>query len=76
MFLGEDLPAWLLLALGAAMAAGNLAALLRRPRRLPARPSQQRESEGLDRPPLIRSLVFIAAGVAAALWALATLVAR
>ena len=68
MFLGEDLLAWLLLALGGAMAAGNLMALLRPPR-------QRRDESDLERAPLLRSVILIVAGLAAAFWALATLIA-
>jgi hypothetical protein len=66
MFLGEDLLAWLVLALGAAMAAGSLMALVRPP---------ERASEGeLATAPLGRSVVMIVVGTVAALWALASLV--
>jgi len=67
MFLGEDLLAYLVLALGAAMAVGSVAALVR--------PPETRQEGDLDRPPLARSLAFAAVGAAAALWALASLVA-
>jgi hypothetical protein len=67
MFLGEDLLAWLVLALGAAMAAGSLMALVRPP-------DAPRDGE-LARAPLGRSLVMIAVGTIAAVWALASLVA-
>lgn len=66
MFLGEDILAWLVLALGASMAAGNLMALLR------PRP-QRRDPEDLERAPLGRSLLYIAVGSVAAVWALASL---
>ena len=66
MFLGEDLLAWLVLALGAAMAAGNLAALLR------PRPGQ-RDPTDLERAPLGRSILYIVVGSVAALWAVASL---
>ncbi len=66
MFLGEDLLAWLVLALGAAMAVGNGAALAR-PRR------SRRDNADLVRAPVGRSLLFVVLGVAAAAWALATL---
>lgn len=67
MFLGEDILAWLVLAVGAAMAVGNGAALLR-PRLVP------RQQGDLPRAPVVRSLVFVVVGSAAALWALASLV--
>jgi len=70
VFLGDDLLAWLLLALGGAMAAGNVVALVRPPKaRVPG------PGNGLERPPLWRSLVYILLGSGIALWALVTLVA-
>ncbi len=67
MFLGEDLLVWLVLALGGAMAVGNLLALLR--------PAATRRRQGdLERAPLGRSIVFIVVGLVAAVWALASLV--
>lgn len=48
------------------MAAGNLAALLR-PRQ------QRRDPTDLERPPLGRSLLYIAVGLVAAVWALVSL---
>jgi hypothetical protein len=67
MFLGEDLLAYLVLALGAAMAVGSLVALVRPP-------EAPREGE-LARAPVTRSLVMIALGTVAAIWALASLLA-
>ena len=66
MFLGQNLLAWLVLALGASMAAGNLAALLR------PRP-QRRDPSDLERAPLGRSILYIVLGSVAALWAVASL---
>ena len=66
MFLGADLLAWLVLAIGASMAAGNLAALLR------PRP-QRRDPTDLERAPLGRSILYIVVGSVAAVWALASL---
>jgi hypothetical protein len=66
VFLGEDLLAYLVLALGAAMAAGSLTALVRPP-------AAPKEGE-LSRAPLARSVVMIVVGTVAALWALASLV--
>ena len=66
MLFGEDLLVWLVLALGAAMAVGNLLALLR--------PASSPHREGdLGRAPLGRSLLFIVVGLTAAVWALASL---
>ncbi len=65
MFLGEDLLAWLVLALGAAMAAGSALALVH--------PPDAPKDGDLARAPLGRSVVMIVLGVLAALWALASL---
>jgi hypothetical protein len=66
MFLGEDLLAWLVLALGAALAVGSIAALVRPP-------ESHREGD-LATAPVGRSVVMIVVGAVAALWALASLV--
>jgi hypothetical protein len=66
MFLGEDLLAWLVLALGSAMAVGSLTALVRPP-------TKTREGE-LAQAPVARSVVMILVGTIAAIWALATLI--
>lgn len=68
LFLGEDLLAWLVLAIGAALAIGTLLALVR--------PRPEAPEGDLERPPLARSLVMIALGTIAALWGLASLVSR
>ncbi|MGH1502918.1 MAG: hypothetical protein ACRBI6_05135 [Acidimicrobiales bacterium] len=66
MFLGDDLLAWLTLAIGGALAVGTGLALLRPP---------ERPQEGsLGKAPLGRSLLQIAIGAVAAIWALATLI--
>lgn len=67
LFLGEDLLAWLVLAIGGAMCVGSIAALVR--------PPENRQEGDLERPPLGRSLVFAAIGLVGAVWALASLVA-
>jgi hypothetical protein len=67
MFLGEDLLQWLLLALGGALFAGNLLAVVKPPA---AKPGEER----LERAPVARSLAFAALGLVAAVWALATLI--
>jgi hypothetical protein len=64
-FLGEDLLPLLVLALGGALAVGNLLALVRAPRQ--ARPGE------LTRAPLGRSLVMLGVGLVAAVWAVASL---
>jgi hypothetical protein len=68
MFLGEDLMAWLVLAIGGAMAVGNVAALVRPPDR-------SRNDDDLERAPMGRSIVFIVVGAVAAVWALGSLIA-
>ena len=68
VFLGEDLLAWLVLAVGAAMAAGNGLALFRPP-------EQRRNDDDLAQAPVGRAVVYIVIGVVAAIWGLATLIA-
>lgn len=68
MFLGEDLILWLLLALGGALFAGNLLAILR-PMDDPL------DDSHLERAPLGRSLLYAGLGLIAAVWALASLIA-
>ncbi len=65
MFLGENLLAWLVLAIGGALAVGTILALIR--------PPKEHESGDLARPPLARSVVMIALGSVAAIWGLASL---
>lgn len=65
LFLGHDLLAWLVLAMGAALAVGNLAALIRPPKR----PDVPIPAEALRR----RAMIFAVIGIVAAVWALATL---
>ena len=65
LLLGEDLLAWLVLALGAALAVGNGLALVRPPRR--TKPGE------LSRAPVGRSLTMMVIGLVAAIWALASL---
>jgi hypothetical protein len=67
LFLGDNLLAWLLLALGGALVVGNGMALLR--------PPERARTGDLERAPLRRSVVMIAIGAVAAIWALATLIA-
>jgi hypothetical protein len=66
VFLGEDLLAYLVLALGAAMAVGSILAV--------ARPPERTKDGELARAPLGRSVVMAVVGAVAAVWALASLV--
>ena len=66
MFLGEDILAWLVLAIGGAMSAGNLAALFFPPR-------VKKASGDLPRAPVARCVVFTVLGLVAAVWAMASL---
>jgi hypothetical protein len=63
--LGDDLLPWLVLAFGAAMAAGSAMALVR--------PPVERDEGDLTRAPVARSVVMIVVGLIAAVWALASL---
>lgn len=66
MFLGEDLLAWLVIALGGAMFAGNLFALIRPP-------AKRRDANDLEKAPVMRSVIMAIIGAIAALWALVSL---
>lgn len=66
MFLGEDLLAWLVLALGGALFVGNGLAIVR--------PPSQRKDGDLERAPVARSAFMALVGLVAAVWALASLV--
>ena len=67
MFLGDDLLAWLILALGGALFVGNVVAIVRPP-------ESPREEGMLDRAPVTRSLAMALVGLVGAVWALATLI--
>jgi len=67
VLLGEDLLAWLVLAIGGALCVGNVLALVRPP-------AAPKDGE-LERAPLGRSVVMAVLGGLAALWALASLLA-
>ena len=62
---GPDILAYLVLALGAAMAVGSVLALVR--------PPEARQEGDLEQAPVVRSLAFAAVGIVAALWAVASL---
>jgi len=67
MFLGEDLLAYLVLAVGGALCVGNVLAIIRPPAEI---------AEGdLERAPVGRSIVMAVVGGIAALWALGSLIA-
>ena len=65
MFPVDDLLPLLVLALGAAMLIGPFLALVR--------PRQEVKEGELERPPLARSLAFMAVGLVASIWAVASL---
>ncbi len=67
MFLGENLLSYLILALGGALAVGNILALVKPP------PATKQDGD-LERAPVMRSVVMAGIGTVAALWALASLV--
>lgn len=69
MFLGKDLIVWLLLAMGGALFAGNLMAVIRPP-------EGPRDETDLDRAPRARSLTMAAIGLVVAVAALAALITR
>lgn len=62
---GPEILAYLVLALGAAMAVGSLLAVVR--------PPEDRREGDLEQAPVARSLAFAAVGIVAALWALGSL---
>lgn len=66
MFLGEDILAYLVLAIGGAMTVGSVLAIVR--------PPAQTKHGDLDRAPVGRSIAFAAVGAVGAVWALASLV--
>jgi hypothetical protein len=67
MFLGEDLLAYLVLAVGGALLVGNVMALVRPPADL--------DEGDLERAPVGRSVTMAVVGGLAALWALVSLIA-
>jgi hypothetical protein len=68
MFLGDDLLAYLVLALGAALAVGNIMAMVR--------PPDQPREDDLDRAPVARSVLMAVVGGIAAVWAGASLLLK
>jgi len=69
LFLGEDLIVYLVLAFGAALLFGNLAAVIRPPERA------DRKEGDLEQAPVARSMVMAAIGLVAMIWALVSLLA-
>jgi hypothetical protein len=65
VLLGDKLLPWLLLALGGALATGNILAIVR--------PPAKRQEGDLDRAPIARSVFMATIGLVAAVWALASL---
>jgi len=68
LFLGNDLLAWLVLALGGALFVGNGLALVR--------PPEQPERGDLRRAPAGRTAAMMLVGAIAAIWALASLLSK
>ncbi len=65
LFLGKDLLAWLVLAIGGALAVGSVLAIVR--------PPPEAKDGDLARAPLRRSITMAVVGLVAAVWALASL---
>ena len=70
MFLGENLLAYLVLALGAAMCVGNVLAIVKPPN---STKKPKHASDDLDRAPIARSIMMALVGGVAAAWALVSL---
>ena len=68
MFLGEDIVVWLLLAMGGALFAGNVMALVRPP-------ESRRDDTDLETAPRSRSIAMALVGFAVAVVALVSLIA-
>ncbi|MEY4009642.1 MAG: hypothetical protein RLZZ93_334 [Actinomycetota bacterium] len=66
MFLGENLLAWLVLALGGALFVGNLLAVVKPP-------ETARTETDLPKAPVARSIAMSLVGLVAAVWAIASL---
>lgn len=76
MFLGDNILVYTVLALGGALAVGNIAALVRPPKKdeKPTIKKDGEESTDLAKAPVARSLVMAIIGATAAVWAIASLV--
>jgi len=68
MFLGENLITWLVLALGGALAVGNILALVKPP-------IEQQDTENLTKAPVARTVAMATIGAIAAIWAFVSVVA-
>ncbi len=71
LFLGDDFLPWIVLALGAAMVAGNVLALVRPP----AARGDEARPDPSAKPPVVRAAVMIVIGAIAAIWGIASLIA-
>jgi hypothetical protein len=67
MFLGDQLLAYLVLAMGGALVVGNVLALVK--------PPPAAKDGDLEKAPVARSLVMAGIGLVAAVWAIASLIA-
>jgi hypothetical protein len=76
MFLGDNILVYTVLALGGALAVGNIAALVRPPKKddKPTVKDDEADSKDLAKAPVARSLVMAIIGATAAVWAIASLV--
>lgn len=76
MFLGDNIIVYLVLALGGALAVGNVAALVRPPSNEKKSDTKKDDEENtdLEKAPVVRSLVMAIIGATAAVWALASLI--
>ena len=66
MFLGEDLLAWMVIALGGALLAGYVAAFIRHTK-------LRRDANDLTKAPVVRSVVMATIGTSAMVWAFVSL---
>ncbi len=78
MFLGDNIIVYLVLALGGALAVGNITALVRPPNE--EKKSEDKENKDdeentdLAKAPVVRSLIMAIIGATAAVWAIASLI--
>lgn len=75
MFLGDNILVYLVLALGGALAVGNIAAIVKPPKKdnRPTLKDDGEPSTDLAKAPIARSLVMAIIGATAAVWAIASL---